>query len=287
MKKIILYIIALLAVFNCADACGKGGGSDDPEIPPHRQGDTTVVSTTYKKASGSIRFVQYNVGVFSKFETNSIPDVAKILKELDADVVSLNELDSCNTRHNTYQLRDLVTALGGGWNYYFLSTIDNRGGRYGIGVISKAEMKEKWGGFPPKEAQEQRGLCVVETDKYVFASTHLNGVDQNVSSGEAAWITQQMLARYASDKRLVVLAGDFNARPDTQTIINMKKSWTIVSTTGFSTTVGGNQMFDYVFVLNNGARYSVTNTNVVTLLNSADVKTASDHYPVFVDITLP
>jgi len=282
MKKIILYMFAALSV--CFYACGKDGDSYNSDIAPHRKnGDSTAVSTTYPKAQGSLRFVQYNVGVFSKYQTNSIPDVANILKELDADAVSLNELDSCNTRHNTYQLRDLVTALGGGWNYYYLSTIDNRGGRYGIGAITLADISAKWGGFPPKTAQEQRGLCVVETSKYVLASTHLNWVDPTVSSAEAAWITQKMMEKYASDKRLVVLMGDFNARPNTQTITVMKKSWTIVSTTAFSTTVN-DQMFDYVFVLNNGVKYSVTNTNVATSIVSANVKTASDHFPIFADI---
>ena len=57
----------------------------------------------------TLKIVHYNVGVFSKEIENSIPMIAGMMKELDADVISLNELDSCNLRHDTYQL----TSSGG------------------------------------------------------------------------------------------------------------------------------------------------------------------------------
>ena len=49
----------------------------------------------------TLKIVHYNVGVFSKEIENSIPMIAGMMKELDADVISLNELDSCNLRHDT------------------------------------------------------------------------------------------------------------------------------------------------------------------------------------------
>ena len=59
----------------------------------------------------TLKIVHYNVGVFSKEIENSIPMIAGMMKELDADVISLNELDSCNLRHDTYQLRDFAAHL--------------------------------------------------------------------------------------------------------------------------------------------------------------------------------
>ena len=62
----------------------------------------------------------YNVGAFGKYKENSIPDVAAAVRAAGADIVSLNELDSCNRRHGTYQLEEFANAMGG-WDYHFAS----------------------------------------------------------------------------------------------------------------------------------------------------------------------
>ena len=62
----------------------------------------------YPKPKGTLRIVQYNVGAFSKEIDNSIPMIADMMKEIHADALSLNELDSCNTRHMNNQTADLA-----------------------------------------------------------------------------------------------------------------------------------------------------------------------------------
>lgn len=54
------------------------------------------------KSQKALRVVQYDVGAFSKEIENSIPMISDMMKELGADVISLNELDSCNRRHENY-----------------------------------------------------------------------------------------------------------------------------------------------------------------------------------------
>lgn len=54
------------------------------------------------KSQKALRVVQYNVGAFAKEIENSIPMISDMMKELGADVISLNELDSCNRRHENY-----------------------------------------------------------------------------------------------------------------------------------------------------------------------------------------
>ena len=61
--------------------------------------------------------------------------IAAFLASLDADYVGLNELDSCNSRHNVYQLKVLADRLGG-WNCHFASAFDFAGGGYGNGAMT-------------------------------------------------------------------------------------------------------------------------------------------------------
>ena len=42
--------------------------------------------------------MQYNVGVFHKSGSSSLQMVSDMMKELQVDVISLNELDSVTTR---------------------------------------------------------------------------------------------------------------------------------------------------------------------------------------------
>ena len=43
---------------------------------------------------------------------------------------------------------------------------------------------------------------------------------------------------------------------------------------------------DYILLLNNGAKVEVLNSEVVREAKSANVKTASDHYPIFIDMKI-
>ena len=62
----------------------------------------------------TLRIVTYNVGVFHKADTNTTRMVADMMNELGAQVLSLNELDSCTVRTgNEYQLDSLARELGG------------------------------------------------------------------------------------------------------------------------------------------------------------------------------
>lgn len=133
----------LMAIVAIAPSCGGGGYSnEDPDNPyewgkgdgkdePGEEG-----KTFYPKAEGSFRIMTYNVGAFCKYISamnQNIDLVAKIIKEVDADVVGLNELDSMNTRHNVNQVAILAQTLGN-WQWHFGKGIDYRGGSYGNGV---------------------------------------------------------------------------------------------------------------------------------------------------------
>ena len=47
------------------------------------------------RQTATIRLVTYNVGVFNKYIADDYPLVAGMMREIEADAVCLNELDSC------------------------------------------------------------------------------------------------------------------------------------------------------------------------------------------------
>ena len=97
---------------------------------------SSLQKADYSKSRRAVRLVAYNVGVFSKYMGDSMLDVTSMMKELDADAVAVCELDSCNRRHQTYQLEEFAAALGG-WNFRFGAAMQWNGGSYGGGVITR------------------------------------------------------------------------------------------------------------------------------------------------------
>ena len=66
----------------------------------------------YPKSEGVTRLVSYNVGVFAKYAKSGYKMTARMMKELDADAVCMQELDSCTTRtKHVFQVKRFVKAL--------------------------------------------------------------------------------------------------------------------------------------------------------------------------------
>lgn len=244
-------------------------------------------SEAYPKEDGVIRLVQYNVGVFSKEIDNSIPMIAEMLREIGADVVSVNELDSCNTRHSNYQLADFAEALGG-WNFRYSRAMPYRDGAYGIGVAVPDKILDSFTiSLPKGEGTEPRTCCVVETKEYVFASTHLDFRSEPSMVMQASLISSTLKEKYGAVRKPVFLCGDMNSTPESDVLAELAKDWDVLSVA--KPTIPSNaprSCIDYILALRNGAEYKVVATDVPTVFKGGDVAVASDHLPVFVDVRL-
>ena len=259
----------------------RKSSTDTPE-------EVSVKIPDYSKAKGSVRIMTYNVGVFGKYMDNSIPLVATLLKEAQPDIVGLNELDSCNTRHNVYQLEELNKCLGKGWNFVFQSMFPYQGGGYGVGVeTTRKIIGSRSYDIPKTPGVRHMGLLAVETEDFVFMSTHLN-TSGSVSLEQAKLINQYVTRDYWTSGKPVFLAGDMNSRPGSDTMKELDRYWTVISAkeATFPST-GPDRCIDYVLILNNISGYKVVKSAACTGFKSGDVKVASDHIPIFVDVTLP
>lgn len=287
MKKILL--LATAVALTALVSCGESSSSADDQ-PLHNKPIENNGKQITKKAKGAIRIMSYNVGVFNKYIKDGYEDVANIIKEADADIMLFQELDSCATRTGgVYQLQHICSMLGKEWDYHFgAGLLKFQGGKYGVGIAADTKPKSKASkNLNNYNDGERRGLAVMEFEDYVVASTHL-GLKDEAQINQLAEITTFLSEKYGKNGKTVILGGDLNAASDFALIPELKKNWTILSTTSTATysTEKDKYCIDYILLLNNGAKVEVLNSEVVREAKSANVKTASDHYPVFVDLKI-
>ena len=241
-------------------------------------------------AEGAVRLATYNVGIFSKELENATSMIASMMNELEVKVMALNELDSCNTRHNTYQLKEFAEAMGN-WNYNHSRAIPYEGGAYGEGLVSHPSLPvlnnhdvplAKAGG------REARTLAVSEFQDFVFCSTHLDHVSADARLAQAKELTAWVEATYGTTDKPVFLAGDLNAVPTSDVITFLKEDWTILTPLDYTiSAINPSKCIDYIMVYKNASsRVKSLGGKVVTKFTTGDVKVASDHLPVYADVVI-
>lgn len=223
-----------------------------------------------------VNIMSYNVrnGLDMNRETN-YKRVADVIKHVSPDVVAIQELDSVTGRNKLYVLEEL-SKLSDIPYYTYGAAIDYNGGKYGIGVLSK-EKPLSYKNIPLPGKEERRTLLLVEFDKYVLLCTHfsLTAEDQL----ESAKIICQIAENIKS--KPVFLAGDLNAKPSSLPIIELTKSFDILSDTSVSTfpSHDSSQCIDYIMVTPNGHEVGI---NFGYVYNEP---LASDHRPVVVGVS--
>ena len=236
-----------------------------------------LLSCGKTKEPVKMTLLSYNVGVFSKYEDNTIPQVADVVRGAGASLVALNELDSCNRRHANYQLEDLAKTLGD-WSFQFASAFTYAGGAYGNGVLSRDKVISRYKVHLPKsDGSEPRSVAVVETDRCVFASVHLDYVGENSQRDQVQALNEWFKSVYGGAKKPVFLCGDFNAEPGSEAIRLMQADWTQLSGTYFTySTKNPRKCIDFVFAYKGAAPVEVVSSEVLT----AGTENLSDHFPV-------
>ncbi|MBR5492743.1 MAG: endonuclease/exonuclease/phosphatase family protein [Alistipes sp.] len=257
-----------------------------------------AVACNYNTESGcnsdsTFRIMTYNVGAINKFvgedfsKEDNVKLLADIIKESQSDAVAFQELDSCNTRNNYFQLKALAEACGSDWSYYYGPAINYKGGKYGTGIAVKGEkpLKTLHIPIPVKEGSEARVLTIAEFKNYVLACTHLN----SRQPAQVEFLSAEIKRLYGDSTKPVFLGGDMNANIGDETMNTFCKDWRVISQTELGSTVitVNKPCIDFILQFNNKAKaVEVIDSKVIKSANAGDVKIASDHYPVYVDVVL-
>ena len=256
----------------------------------------------YPKEKGTFRIMSYNVGAMHKFIPeleDNVNMIASMIRETQPDIVGLNELDSCNQRHNVNQVALLSEAVGK-WKWYFGKAIDYKGGSYGNGIIvpEKTKVLKQYSHPYPnptleeENPRETRSVIVVETDRYVLLATHL-GVGtytlQDQTKGnymllQIEDLNNLALERYKNSSVPVFFCGDMNATPGSEAIQALEKYWEVISNQDEMTTVNSHRTIDFIFHLKDSAPVEVVGAHTLLKYYNGDSEKASDHFPIYADV---
>lgn len=230
--------------------------------------------TELKPKDGAIRIMCYNVrnckGMDLELNYNRC---AKVINRAQPDVVAVQELDSMTSRYKGYYaLGELATRCK--MNDYYAPSIDYKGGKYGIGILSK-EPALSLAQYPLPCRKEPRTMLVAEFEKFYFICTHLSLVEEDrVTSAE---IIRDVVATL--DKPAII-AGDFNAGPEDQSMKVFKEFCTPLSNPEQMTFPADNPDRCIDYIMTNSPDIKGENATVMF------EPMASDHRPLYVDVKL-
>ncbi|MBX3255996.1 MAG: endonuclease/exonuclease/phosphatase family protein [Chitinophagaceae bacterium] len=257
--KYIQLICSLILIISCCPASAMPDSTGRPEMS-HR----------LKVLSYNLRFG----------ELASLEELAAFIKEQDPDIVALQEVDCRTTRDLTPKQhgKDFATELGfrTGMISAYGKTIPYAGGYYGIAILSKYPLAKVERIYLPKteNGKEQRAVLVAdveyrEGEYFTFASTHLDYTNTAERQVQVKKLNEVLLAK----SNPVIVAGDFNAKPDSKEISEGMKEWSVVSKP--EPTVPANaprSTIDYIFCYPKDKWTSIEATTYKVTL--------SDHLPV-------
>lgn len=227
----------------------------------------------------------YNVGAFGKYTDDSTPQIARIISSTGAEAVALNELDSCNRRHNVYQLEALARQLGG-WDCTFAATFPFAGGSYGNGVVCKPHiLRSERIALPVFDGSEPRSVALAETKDYVIASVHLDHLGKEAAFKQASMLNDWFTENYDGCSKPVFLCGDMNSFPESRVIDELDKKWELLSVLDCTYPSDAPiRCIDYIFRLRSAAPVTVISSEVLSA--PEDIALASDHLPVILRFKL-
>ena len=275
MKLIVLLIIACSFTFCSCEAKTP----DNSKFEGIFNGDSDKKELVdLSKKEGYQRLLCYNVRHCNGMDNVINYDrIAAVIAAFDADFVALQELDSVTTRSNQV---NQVAILGEklGMYAYFGAAIPYRGGKYGVGILSKEPALNTFVyGLP---GVEKRAVIVAEYSDFLIMSVHLDLTESH--RVESVGIITNIVKQF---NKKAYLAGDFNEdKLDGTMFTAFNNDWTIVSPIKSTFPTGKPaKCIDFIISYNGGGEYDIDKGDVIYDLPDVNVSTASDHYPLYVD----
>ena len=238
------------------------------------------------KADKSFRIMSYNIAQCAHTLLKSSPKfTANITKELKADVAVMNEVKSSDSKS--------IASANLGWQYFY------KDGKNGMGnMITYNQNKLKPVGEPSflkldklvtdYQYNEDRVCLFMEFEDFILLGSH---IQKDAFVTHTKLITDKVKAEYAKKGKPVIFCGDMNTRPFSVELKNFSSEWRVLSRTDQATLYNPDQpdnliCIDYIFLWKGGPDVNVTKTEVCKSVTCGTITDASDHFPIYVDVTV-
>lgn len=211
--------------------------------------------------------------------------IAKVISNHDPDVVALQEVDvNINRSGKVDQAKELAERAGMPY-YYFGKAIDHDGGDYGVAILSKhplSNMQTIALPADPSTNSEPRVLAVAQVQlangfTFMFGTTHLE-----VRHETNRLIQVEAIQAFAQNLSMpFVVAGDFNARPENESIKKLDQTFrrTCEECAPTIPVINPNRAIDFI-AFTPKESFTVINHEVI------DETYASDHLPVYAELEI-
>ncbi|MFT3786323.1 MAG: endonuclease/exonuclease/phosphatase family protein [Tepidisphaeraceae bacterium] len=238
-------------------------------------------SSSHPSASESLRVMTYNIHHAAGEDGSvDIERIARIVNAQQPDLVAIQEVDVGTKRTNNLNTPAELERLTG-LHARFGKAIDWDGGAFGQVILSKRPITSftvhKLPGDPKRE-QRIALEAIIDGGAIRFVATHLDHSGQLPDRLAQAKELNRLFGQ--PDGVPTILAGDFNAKPGTDAIVELSQHFTDASATRPDFTYPSTQptrKIDWVF-LREPKLWTVTNTEVI------DEPAASDHRPLVVEL---
>jgi endonuclease/exonuclease/phosphatase family metal-dependent hydrolase len=244
------------------------------------------------RAAGPPKKQQFKVMTYNIHHCNppsagtkiDVEAIARVINAEKPDFVALQEVDVNTERSGKGKNQAQQLAQLTGMHFYFSKAIDHQGGDYGVAVLSRFPIIDSVRYDLPVHAdmaEENRTVAAVTVmlpsrEKLIFASTHLGLKEPN-----RLLQAETLMRHFEKTKLPMILAGDFNAVPESQVITYFDQYFTRTCTVCQPTipVEKPDKAIDFIMAMK-GQRLKSTGTKVI------DEQYASDHLPVVAQFTL-
>ena len=243
----------------------------------------TLAEDTKSAKQTSLKILTYNIK--HGYGMDGVVDLSRaaaLIKSLDPDLVALQEIDKSTERTKRVdQTEELgrMTDMHAEFGPFF----DFEGGEYGMAVLSKREPSEVHNHRLPDGREPRTALAITVTPiengpELVFISIHFYA-----TSEERRAQAETLLEILKDETRPVILAGDFNSRPESEVMNLFGEEWTIPDKGEDRFTIPSDDPRSEIdFILFRGLKgWEVKRIDVL------DEPVVSDHRPVLLELVAP
>jgi endonuclease/exonuclease/phosphatase family metal-dependent hydrolase len=236
-----------------------------------------------QETSRTLRVLTYNIhhaaGTDGKLDLERI---ARVIQSAKPDLVALQEVDQATTRSRGIdQLARLAELTG--MHPAYGRAMDYQGGAYGVGMLSRWPIQmvrvhplPSPAGVEPRVLLEAAVVPVKDGPKLQFLVTHVDHKADPAHRAQQVARIRELFPAPTADAMPAILAGDFNATPDSEVMKSLLADWTDSAAGKAFLTCPSNPprvKIDYVL-------YRPASAWRVIETHALDEPTASDHLPV-------